>query len=122
MSPADFIFALVDRVSSLKTLYEEHINFYEEILPHVFMGEVTKYLVASAALLDQGKNVDEALGAFNIILDHLEAGMAGDNKEVREMLAVSFLENLDPTSKQVGYLEKRLGPTLTQELHKMRRS
>ena len=110
--------ALVDRLveacAALKPLFDEHLeDNFGEVLPHVFLGEVTRHLVGEAAG-DAGSRTVEAA------LRQLEDEFASGTEEVKELIAVSFLENL-PESPEPGLAVRlRLGPSLKGELSRMR--
>lgn len=78
--------AFCKRLSSLSpgiaAILHAHIADYDEVLPHVLLGEVTRYLIASAI---PEKSVVEALNV------ELREGHC----EVRELIAVSFVENIE---------------------------
>jgi hypothetical protein len=87
-SQAELVRQLCQSNRGLRTLFEEHLQDQGELLPHVYCGDVTRYFVA---LVDHGTKDHEAEAVE--ILGVLEAAMSGDD-QVRELIAVSFLENL----------------------------
>ncbi len=105
---------LVEACTTLKPLFDEHLeDNFGEVLPHVFLGEVTRHLVGEAA-------GDAGSRAVETTLRQLEDEFASGTDEVKEFIAVSFLENL-PESPAPGLdLRLRLGPSLKAELSRMR--
>ncbi len=78
--------AFCEKLSSLSprivAILQVHVVDYDEVLPHVLLGEVTRYLIASAT---PEKSIVEALNV------ELREG----HREVRELIAVSFVENIE---------------------------
>ena len=115
-----FVLSLIKIVANLNRLYDEHIEDYDELLPHVFFGELTRYVVnLYKSILDcssDTKRWDE----LDTILVYLENGISGNDEKVQELIAVSFLENLDLTDIKVGTLIERFGPYLKKELKMIR--
>jgi hypothetical protein len=104
---------LVERFDSLKPLLQEHLaDNFGEVLPHVLLGELTRHLVNLAPETSRVEELQDVLGA-------LETEFAAGDDEVRELLAVSFLENL-PRAPEPGHqLRMCLGPALSAELAAM---
>jgi hypothetical protein len=104
---------LVERFAFFKPMLEEHLaDNFGEVLPHVLMGEVTGELVRVSLEAPHVCDLQE-------ILDVLEEEYQAGDTDVRELLSVSFLENL-PRAPQPGHgLSRRLGPGLAGELTRM---
>ena len=66
----------------LADLEREHIADYDEILPHVFMADVSRYILSGA---DGSRE----------IVGFLDKSMRGRGAEIRNVIAVSFVENLE---------------------------
>lgn len=73
---------LAEQIPDLGSLLSEHISDYDDILPHVFMGDVTRYVLAD------GPYRTEVVAA-------LEDALRNRGPEVEELIAVSFVENLE---------------------------
>lgn len=99
---ADMVTRLVRSVPVLESDLREHIEFYDELLPHLFMGEVTPQLVDWL----QAGDVPRA----RAVLDALEAEY-GKDYQVDELIGASFIENL-PTDDSVSVVVELLGPKL----------
>jgi len=115
-----FVLRLIKIVANLNCLYDEHIEDYDELIPHVFFGDLTRYAVdLYKSILDcssDTKRWDE----LDTILVYLENGISGNDEKVQELIAVSFLENLDLTDSNVRTLVERFGPYLKKELKMIR--
>jgi hypothetical protein len=102
-TPNSLVKALAAEVPELHDLLEEHIHDYDEILPHVFFGDLTAWVIrqdpSSSASLDR-------------VLAMLDEAFGSGSTAVEELVYVSFLEGLrvDPA------LRKHFGPHLSQGL------
>lgn len=98
-SAESFVRALAAEVSELRPILQEHVEYFDELIPHVFMGEVTRWVEKEAAAATPG---------LRSLIDRLEAAYAAGNDQIRELLTVSFLENLTVNSPVVQLLGPRL--------------
>lgn len=98
---------------SLEQALTEHLaDNGGEVLPHLFMGDVTRTLVR----LDMdGDREDVVTRALELLEDRYAEGV----EEVQELVAVSFLENLPGRAEPGADLRGRLGPELTAQLQRM---
>lgn len=113
MTGADAVEQLVAQVPELQLAYDEHVRTYDELLPHVFFGDVARFVVAA-----EESGTDELVERT---LDSLEALLRNDVADTRELVAASFVENVawndDPVSERV---RERLPPLLADELRRQR--
>ena len=92
MSCAELVEGLCAASVPLREARRLHVEAYETLIPHVFMGDVLKRVgacfVAGArnALAHDG---DEMRGIF----DALEEGMATGDRETRNVIAISFVRD-----------------------------
>lgn len=110
----DFVAELVAEHDGLEPLLEEHKEDNGEVLPHVFFGDLTQWVV------DQHLSADADPTELVPLLTHLERGMADGTDEVKELIAVSFVENLPYPDEDGADIVDRLGPALTAELETQR--
>lgn len=114
-----FVEMLVSRVPELKPVFDEHIRDNDELLPHVFMGDVTRFVVdLHADILKGGAASTASSDALLRILSTLESAMRSDDEEVRELIAVSFLENLEQDDPNYAKLKSLLCESLLEQLTK----
>jgi hypothetical protein len=113
----DFIDCLVARVPPLQPILREHLSDnFGEVLPHVFLGEVTRYAVAEFVRSNPPGSVERrASPELESLLVELEAGVAAGG-EITELIGVSFLENLPRPDEPGGGVRDLLGPQLSSEL------
>jgi hypothetical protein len=89
----------------LEFVRRQHVVDHHEILPHVLLGDVTRWIVAhhpQARLLA-------------VLEHHLSTG----GEEVRNVIAVSFLENLEKGEPADERVRRALGPQLRAALESM---
>lgn len=102
---------LVEAVPRLRGVYEEHLADNDELLPHVFFAEMTRFLVGQVA-------GGTAVGRRDVerVIKILEEAFGAGDVEVDSLIALSFVEALEPRER--GYQEIRLmmGPKLKTEL------
>lgn len=114
MTSRDFTEKLVSEIPELVPLLEEHKLDNDELLPHVLFGDLTRYVSSlHKDSVEGNRRADETLKR---VLSALEAGMASGIKEVEELIAVSFLENLDWDDPNFQHLKGIFGPNLKKEL------
>lgn len=113
----EFVSELVRTVPELSSRLSEHLSDYDELLPHVFMGAVTQFVMElnSQASKNPGANAADGLVVDRIVAC-LERGMKTGDERVQELIGVSFLENLDQTDPYYPVLRQRLGEKLRKEL------
>ena len=80
----NFIKHLVASNPVLEPILAEHIEDNDIILPHVFFGDLVRYL----------KNPESKYKDKMQLLRSIGEDAKSASKEVRELLSVSFLENL----------------------------
>jgi hypothetical protein len=100
-SAEDFVNRVVLEVPVLGPLLEEHTNFNQEILPHMFFGDVTRWFQEE---LERDPNSPDALK----LLRYIESSYDQLPDDAQNVIDVSFVENLDVKSAGV----RMLGPTL----------
>ena len=110
---------LVDMLSTapgLVPVYRAHLALHDELLPHVFMEEVTHWISGSARPHDVpaagagGPEEDPARDVVAVLETHLGSGDA----EVRELIVLSFLESLEPAPAD-AIVRSHFGPALRAE-------
>lgn len=113
---ASFVRAMVACFPGLSALLEEHVkDNLGELLPHVFFGDVARYIL-SLLLAASGGGLPPRR-ELRDILAYLEEAYAGGDEEVRELIAVSFLENLPRPGESSAEIREMLGPNLRRQLN-----
>ncbi len=113
---------LVERFGWLEPLLQEHLaDNFGEVLPHLFLGDVTRHLV-TRTIQERQANPDEAAAARKEVeemLDALKQEFTAGDEEVEELITVSFLENLPRNGEPGDALRLRLGPALREQLKRI---
>ena len=102
-----FVGALVDRFPDLMPLLHDHLEVYDELLTHVFMADVTQWAIDL-----ESRGDSETLTE---LLEYLEGKFRDGSAEEREIVGVSFVENLPDPGEPGRGLVARLGPTLREQ-------
>jgi hypothetical protein len=104
-----FLLELVQLLPALRPIYIEHLNDNGEMLPHVLMGDFTRFIVQNVTPPSNEQNVQP-------ILDSLEEALTGGNPELDNLVGVSFVESLQGEEKALKVLVNRVGPALREEI------
>ena len=94
----EFVQSLVSTNPSLEPIYAEHLKDYDELLPHVFFGDVTLWII---------NHFDTDQASVSEIIDFLDRGYYDVSDEVNELISVSFFENFENTelnTYRAGYV------------------
>lgn len=105
----DFAGELAAASPEVAALYEEHLAYYGQLLPHVLMGDVTRAVVAVA---DDGRCPEWLIH----LLGQLEDALMTRSQGVAVLVGVSFIENLCGEQKALATLRPRMGLALRREL------
>jgi hypothetical protein len=101
----EFIDQLVRQHPQLRSLYLEHSEYYEALLPHVLFGDISRYVIAQSADLDRNRYF---LGSF---MSAMELAILSNNESVTNLVQVSFIENLIGEYDLMDRLETVTSPT-----------
>lgn len=108
-----FIGALFFRFPVLMPLLQEHLDDFDDgLLPHVLMGDVTRWVVVRF-------HQDPNDSTLRQILSFIETAFERANHDDRELVAVSFLENLPRVGQKDADIRTILGPALQNELRQI---
>jgi hypothetical protein len=116
MTTADeqLVAELVERFPGLRDQFDEHVRDNEEVLPHVFFGDVTRYVLD---LYRRSREGDSAARAeLQALLAFLDERFAAGGPDEQNLLAVSFVENLPKPHEDDDGIRDLLGPHLSAEL------
>jgi len=80
---------------------------YDELLPHLLLGDITRWLVERGPVAE----------VLAVLEHHIDAG----DGDVQHVIAVSFLENLFGDDPGELAVRAALGPRLKAEFHAMER-
>jgi hypothetical protein len=113
----DFIEVLVGTYPRLRPIFVEHVSDnFGEVLPHVFFGDLTRYVVSRFLDIEWGTQGQSAEVELRNLLSDLEDAYADGGEDVQELISVSFLENLPRPDEEAAGLRAWLGPQLSAQL------
>jgi hypothetical protein len=101
---------LLTEVPALKPLYDEHFALNEELLPYVFLPDLTRFVMDALVSGDGSQRCDAAR-----VIDVLDEAMASSNEAVVNLVAVGFVESL-LGEEALDRVRPALGPRLAAEL------
>jgi hypothetical protein len=113
----DFMAHLLREAPGLSEKYREHKAANDQILPHVLMGDLARLALELSGQSKLPQEPDAC--TLTQLLDALESGMCSTSAAVKELIAVSFLENLSEDEPNYPSLARRLGPALAQEMTRL---
>lgn len=99
-------------VPELHETYKAHIDNNDELLPHVFLGDITRFILHASKMIDQRD-------AITRLLKVLEDGLLSDQDEIVELVTVSFIENLCGEDEAIAFMHPQLGDTTKRALTAM---
>ncbi len=86
----------------------EHIADYDEVLPHVLLGDFTRFLLEE--IRSSGTASEVAIRSLRF----LEMCASSSDSALQELVSVSCVENLDPANDLHQRIRKMAGPHLQQ--------
>jgi hypothetical protein len=96
-------------VPGFDRVYDEHLADNDDILPHVLLGDLVRFLSREVEVHgDESVTLKQAMRL-------LESGMGSADARLQELVAVSFLENLDPADASFRTISELFGPKLEQQ-------
>lgn len=107
-----FVGALVYSFPALRQVLQEHLDDQEgEVLPHLFMADVERWL--EREVMNRPKQAADEVAR---ILAFLEDAFAAGDSEVNEVIAASFLEHLPRPGDLGSEIRTMVGPRLRKQL------
>jgi len=100
---SELVAELVRAEPALDAVLREHLADNGELLSHVYMADVTRWLVAN--------------GPAALVLAVLEAALIDGDAYVRDVILASFIENIEQEDPAYRPLRSALGPSLRMALH-----
>lgn len=102
-SDTQLCYEMTSQFPILGATLAEHIAYYDELLPHVFMADVTRYVLG---------HPDDSYGIVRYLNDNLSNGIAV------ELITASFLENIDSMTDLERIASENDVPTIFREWRK----
>lgn len=104
----NFVQELLKAVPETRDIYQKHVDDNGETLPHVLLGDITRFVVDSYRCANTS--------VLSRILELLEISVSSSDDKLQELVVVSFLENLHQAGNDYDGLKKLLGPNLKKNL------
>jgi hypothetical protein len=82
MTTKAFCQLLIEQVPDIRTVLADHLNDNGELLPHVFLGDLTRYVLSNGSSKTR-------------VVALLEESFQRLGPEVEDLISVSFVENLE---------------------------
>jgi hypothetical protein len=98
--------ALISKAPAVKDLYRSHVAYYRELLPHLLMGEVTEWLVGEWLSSNRALVLDAV-----VEVERIYPSLSADERNVVD---VSFVENLPVPGRPGSDIAEMFGPTLAK--------
>ncbi|TWT96121.1 hypothetical protein Pla108_32030 [Botrimarina colliarenosi] len=102
-----FVEDLVERFDDLRTIFQEHVADNDEILPHLFMGDVTRYVLSGGSQRQE-------------LVRHLNDALRTGEEYIENLIAVSFVENLESEEELERALRDAQADALREEWRRQR--
>jgi hypothetical protein len=109
-APREWIERIVVAVPALRASYEQHVQDNDGLLPHVYLGDVTRFVVRG---FRTGSGPEQA--DAESVLSFLEEALGSPRADVQTLVSLSFVENLlgeEPLER----IRAAMGPRLKAEL------
>jgi len=114
-SHIQFTRSTVQNFPGLKPLLDEHIkDNFGELLPTLFFGDLTRYIMALLERAQWGELMPRR--ELKDLLQYLEDSYASGDKNVQDLVALGFLENLPNPGEDGASIRNMLGPKLQTAL------
>ena len=78
----EFCKNLAKKFPDIASILAEHLSDYDKLLPYVFLADVTRYVLAN----EQSRK---------LVVEHLESMFATGRAAVENLIALSFVQNLE---------------------------
>jgi len=90
------------------SVLSNHLADNDELLPHVFMGDVTRYVLSDPP-------------SRQALVNHLDEALREGGTDLQELVAVSFVENLESSEELERALKGIDARTIREEWHRQHR-
>jgi len=114
-----FVPELLERVPEFEPIYREHMIYFDELLPHVLLGDFTRFLFDAYRRSISGANdASKWHEVVNKSMDFMEEALSSPDSDVENLIVASFVENLQPSEEQDLEVFEALKPLLGPKLRK----
>lgn len=115
-----FIRKLVQGRPEFEPVYQEHVtDNYGEVLPHMLMGDFTRWFIDQCRIAIGLPETAADRTRVRRLAQFLDMEYQSGPHYIRELLFVSFLENLHLAGRDYDLVKSFLGPVLRSELGRL---
>lgn len=100
-----FCSELAITVPELAPALNSHIKYNDDLLPHVFFGDVTRFAI-------EHTGSERSRQTLQALLVALEEGLVSNNVDIENLISVSFVENLMGEQTAIKIILRLAGPNL----------
>lgn len=112
-----FVDPMLVSVPELRPVVDEHLKDCEEILPHILMGDITRFVIdLHRRSKCEPKTTDEYEDTILRTVRFLVDLFTSSDTRLQNLVSVSFLENLDQAGRDYAEVKRRLTKPLLREL------
>lgn len=105
-----FIAELLQKVPELQPAYNQHVQDNQELLPYVFMGDVSRFL-----FVESEAHRLEVSQPLVRILNFIEKKLETNDKDIHGFIAASVVDNLVGEDKMLDKISHLIGPRLQEQ-------
>ncbi len=85
----NFLPTLIELVPELETLFKEHVKFYQEPMPNIFLGNLARIVTDSVKALE-----DKRSARLEVILDMIDKALSSEDDALRIAGKVAFVDSI----------------------------
>ena len=119
MTPEQLFNRVTMAAPGFKVVMEEHLRYYGELLPHVLIADLLRYLGSHFRKTSQVEPSPPTAAELEGVLLLLDAAIEAGNSATENAIAVSFIEGIE-TEPFFHHLYPLLGAHLRAELERQR--
>jgi hypothetical protein len=97
---------LRDQVAGFSAVYDQHVSDNDQVLPHVLLGDLVRFVE------ERVRAEGPESPPLRMVLDLMEAALGARDAKLRNLVMVSFLENVDLRDPTWSKIKLKFGPRL----------
>ncbi len=103
-----FVPLLLERVPELEGIYHQHLKDNDELLPHVFLGDVCRFFAELYTSSKANRSISHR------VIEVMDEGLRMGCEQTKELVFVSFLENIPQDNNVYDKIKLDLTPVLKE--------
>lgn len=112
----EFMKRLVEKTPGFAQRYQRHVEVNHGVLAYVLLGDLARWLVHQ---VEHALSHKESWARVEEMLDDVLSYMESEwqhSEGLRELISVSFLENLDLDSPSYPWFRSKMGPSMRTQM------